>query len=286
MTKKKGGSLEEDGHNRTPFFGATEEFYTHLARVFSEASTVYDARIQSNFVNRTIRDIEIHTILKYVHGADCVLEIGCGTGEEARRVIFETGKKVEAIDISEDMIAYASSKAAGSGIGDKFSAKVMAAMSVGSISRQFKLIYSLNGVLNTEPAITEFFSGIQKITESGSTLIFSFRNRFCLGESLILAITGKRRKISERRSECVPVEVVGKTVMSRYYGVKEFLNLVPQDFNVQEKLGLAVFLPPYMAERIHGRLLMYIISIAERLFCRLPLFNRSGDEVLYVLRKK
>lgn len=59
-----------------------EAYYKMLDQVFSRASALYDERILSNFVNVSIRNIEMSILLSYSFRGCVALEIGQGTGEE------------------------------------------------------------------------------------------------------------------------------------------------------------------------------------------------------------
>ena len=124
-----------------------EEYYENLDKIFSEASSIYDKKILSNFINVNIRASERSIRVKHAKTGIKVLEIGCGTGEEAGRFILETGNEIACLDVSDGMVNIARNKMEKLGISDKFTSVKRPASEIGSIGDCFDLIYSFNGRL-------------------------------------------------------------------------------------------------------------------------------------------
>ncbi len=261
-----------------------EEYYESLDEIFSEASSIYDKKILSNFINVNIRASEMSILLKHSKTGMKVLEIGCGTGEEAGQFIRETGNEIVCLDVSDGMINFARNKMEKLGISDKFTSVKRPASEIGLIGDCFDLIYSFNGALNTEPRIRESANGIYNSLKNNGVLIFSIRNRRCLGEFLLYFILGKNERIRDRLGETTYVEVVGKKVKSQYYSPNEILSIFER-FKLIQKKGLAIILPPYLAEKISSRFVKRLVTFLENVLSSLPFFSSLGDEVIYVFRK-
>ena len=262
-----------------------EEYYETLDKVFSEAAKIYDKKILSNFINVNIRSSEMQTLLKYSKNGNSILEIGCGTGEEASKFILKTGNKVTCLEISGGMIDFAKSKMEKLGVLDKFTAVNGAACEIKSIGHSFDLIYSLNGAFNTEPRIRETADGIYDTLKDNGILIFSIRNRKCLGEIVLYSILGRDEKVKDRIAEETYVEVVGNRVMSKYYSPDEILSIF-EKFKLVEKKGLAITLPPYLAEKVPSNIFRRVLTFLETFLSSIPIFSSFGDEVMYVFKKK
>lgn len=262
-----------------------EDYYDSLARIFSEAAPIYDKKILSNFVNVHIRSIEMSVLLSFHREGMRALEIGCGTGEEASKFILKTGSDLTCLEISRGMVDYASRKMENLGILEKFHVVVGAASSVGKMEHSFDLIYSFNGALNTEPLIGEAATGLHEALKSGGILIFSLRNRLCLGEAIIYTLLGKFHRIRERMSDVTYVEVVGRKVGSRYYSPSEITSIF-RNFKLLRKRGLAIVLPPYLAERIRSDALKGLIVKLDSILSSIPVFSSLGDEIIYVFKRE
>lgn len=263
-----------------------ENYYDFLSHVFSRSADIYDEKIRTNFVNVNIRKMEISYLLKYSKPKIKVLEVGQGTGEEACIYMKSTGNAVRAIDISQGMVSYSTKKADRLGLGSMFNASVLPAHSIGSVGGQFDLIYSLNGLVNTEPKLNQFISGIAEITHPGSVVIISFRNTRCLGEMVLQKLLGARFTGRSRKLSSIPVEVVGIPVPSRYYSAREMKTNLQPHFTVRKIAGLAVILPPYLASKISSPIIQRFIICMENLLGRMPVFRNLGDEVLLVAVRK
>jgi ubiquinone/menaquinone biosynthesis C-methylase UbiE len=262
-----------------------EDYYNNLDKIFSSAAPIYDEKIQANFINVGIREKEVDSVVsRYKEGWN-VLEIGCGTGEEARKVINATGCNLTCIDVSKGMIDYSSEKLKKFGLGDKFRGVKMPAASVESLDGKFGMVYSFNGALNNEPQLEKFFSSLERVVESGGYFITSVRNRLSFAEFLVDLIRFRFRKLFARIGGDLAVEVVGQKIESHYFYNYEFLGLVPPSFRIERIQGLGIFAIPSISEKIKAPEIRAVLNKMEVAFTSVPPFNRLGDETLFVFRK-
>lgn len=261
------------------------DFYDYLDNIFSRAAEIYDSKIQANFINRNIRTIEVQTLLRYSAPNMRVLELGHGTGEEALKYIAKTGNRVTGIDISSGMAKFAMNKMIRHGFEQFFESRIIPASCIGDLDGKFDIVYSFNGLINTEPNLTKLMEGLTKITHRGSIFIASFRNTSCFGERILSLSKRGRAAVRQRKSREINVEVVGEKVPSRYYSPSEIVKIMGKNFRIQQILGLAVLFPPYLADRIPGPYAPALISMTERFLGRLPVLNSLGDEVLIVAKR-
>ncbi len=261
------------------------EYYDNLDRIFSKAASIYDERIQANFINVNIRDKEIETVVKrYVPGWR-VLEIGCGTGEEARKVIDATGCELTCIDVAKGMIEFASNKMVKFGLSNKFKGLKLPASSLGSVGGKFGIVYSFNGALNNEPLLSKFFQALDEVVETGGYFIVSVRNRLSLGEILVDLLRLNPDSFFKRISGEMSVEVAGNGVKSHYFYNSEFLKQVPSSFKLTQMRGLGIFMIPSFHEKIVTEGARNLLSRLEKAFVDFPVFNHFGDETLFVFKK-
>ncbi|MEM0128410.1 MAG: class I SAM-dependent methyltransferase [Thermoplasmatales archaeon] len=261
-------------------------YYDELDRIFTQAAPIYDKKIGSNFINLAIREKEIDAIVKRCRSGQKLLEIGCGTGEEASKIMRATGCTIVCVDISLGMLKFAQSKMKERGFSNKFVPLRMPAYSIGSMKGKFEIVYSFNGALNNEPNIKSFFNGLTEVIEDGGYFITSIRNRYSLSEALLAMLTANARRLSERMMGEVNVEVVGNNVRSHYFTDAEFLRLLPGSFSLEERIGLGIFVLPSLYERFVMRRLEGLVTKLEGTFYKLPPLNYLGDETLFVFRKR
>jgi len=262
-----------------------DDYYLTLDRIFSSASDVYDKKILSNFINVNIREIELTNLIEFSKDKSRVLEIGCGTGQEASRFILSTGKDVTCIDAAAGMVEFSTEKMKSLGISNKFNALKLQAYRIGELNMPFDLVYSLNGALNTEPKLDTFVHSLERLVPRGGIIVISLRNRYCLGELLLYSIMGRNSPVKSRMSRTTPVQVVGNTVESFYYSPNEIYRFF-SNFQLIRKVGLGIIAPPYLAEKFKFDFMRRIICGLEKFLSRVPLFSSLGDEVLYVFKKK
>ncbi len=262
-----------------------EAYYKMLDQVFSRASAIYDERILSNFVNVSIRNIEMSILLSYSFRGCVALEIGQGTGEESSRYIKATGNRLDAVDVSGGMVNYSRVKMTRLGYGELYNAIQLPASDIAHLNKIYDIVYSFNGLINTEPDLTDLKDGINKITKPGSFIILSFRNSSCLGENLIRLVSNRPDLGRDRTLASVDVQVAGDSVPSIYYSLDDAAKFIPENFRITGIYGLAVLFPPYLAGVVKSGIAKRIISAAERAICFLPFFRTHGDEILIVARR-
>jgi len=261
--------------------------YLRNSLIFSRAADEYDEKISANKINLMIRDIEVQIIHKIIKGSDIdsVLEVGCGTGQEALRVIRGCGVRVDCIDISGGMLGFARKKMIYNGVADKFRPIMLSAGDIGAIRNKYGLIYSFNGAINTEPRIKDFISGASKILMKDGYLVFSLRNRICISDFVYSILKMKWGRIRERLGGFVDVPVSEFTVKSRYYSHGEIIRLLPGDFKVVSVHGLGTLIFPFLANSFPDYFIdNFIRNIEFKINPEFP-FNVVGDEILYVLQK-
>src|SRR6267143_1133670 len=76
----------------------------------------YDGLLSENRINRYMRHQVMHQHAEAFHQGERLLEIGCGTGDEALELASK-GCEVVAIDPSEEMLRLAKKKASGASFG-------------------------------------------------------------------------------------------------------------------------------------------------------------------------
>ena len=106
-----------------------------------------------------------------------------------------------------------------------------------------------------------------------------------MGEIVLYSILGRDEKVKDRIAEETYVEVVGNRVMSKYYSPDEILSIF-EKFKLVEKKGLAITLPPYLAEKVPSSIFRRILTFLETFLSSIPIFSSFGDEVMYVFKKE
>lgn len=162
------------------------------ARAFTLYAPEYDQEQQSNPLARWTRQRSLQVLSRTFRQGDRVLEIGCGTGEEAL-YLASRGVEVVATDAAEGMIQVVRAKLAmlseeGKG-GASVTPRVLAGRDIGRLidefgSSAFAGAYSSFGSLNCEPDLRPVVSGLAELVEPGGKVVIGLLNRFCAWETL------------------------------------------------------------------------------------------------------
>lgn len=216
---------------------------------FDEAAATYD----TTFTHTVIGQLQRALVYKHLDPLvsdghiDTILEVNCGTGEDA---IWLANKnfKVTATDISARMIATAKAKETARDI--TFLQADINDLSVYFPDEKFDLIFSNFGGLNclSEIQMELFFrNASQLLTEKGK-LVLVIMPRNTLWEQGYFLIKGKFNSIFRRKQASVIANVDGEKVLTYYYNPKETLTLADYYFDLKQQHPIGFFVPPSYME--------------------------------------
>src|SRR5437870_3363925 len=163
--------------------------HTVSTRAFDEAARRYDADAASNLMMRWLRRESLRQLLRAFSPGDSVLEIGCGTGEEAI-ALARRDVRVLATDASPEMVEVVREKA--SAYGTTLSGLSIAVLPVERLDRlveergasSFDGTYSSLGALNCTPDLAPVARHLATLVKPGGTVVISLLNKYCLWEVL------------------------------------------------------------------------------------------------------
>jgi SAM-dependent methyltransferase len=219
-----------------------------------------------------------------------VLELGAGTGEDARW-LAERGRDVLATDVSPAMVRAATHKLGGLGL----SAPLVAdAASLLSLARErqsrglapFDGAFSNFAALNCVDDLHTLGPGLARLVRPGGAVILVLFGSFAAGEVVVQLARGDARAAFRRWSRRpVAARLGGESFTVRYHRAADLAEAMSPWFRMVAKRGIGVFVPPSAAEpwiSRHPRLLR-VLETLDAVTSR-PL-ARLGDNVLYVLER-
>ena len=263
--------------------------YKDLSISFDEIASSYDDETCQNPIFQSMRKTNLEYLMGTIQRGDRVLEIGCGTGQEAI-ALAKSGVRVVATDVSPLMLEETRKKADLQGVGlETFN------LPAGGLSEleetygrdHFDCVYSSFGALNCEPDLGIVDAQLARLLKPDGVLVASVMNKYALFEiisNLALLRTGKA---FQRMSSPVSAPIgKGMKVEVRYYTPRGFASCF-RHFEVEDSRALGIFMPPPYADDIvrgRKRLLRTLNGIDEGI-CRIWPFNGLGDHTLIKMRK-
>jgi SAM-dependent methyltransferase len=241
-----------------------------------------------------MRRVSLGALYRVFRRGDRVLEIGCGTGEEAI-ALAHRGIEVLATDISQQMVAIAERKIKCAGLDHLIRVRQMAALELDQLVETsdegaFQGAYSSFGALNGEPDLEGFGKALAVLLAPGGRLVVSIMNRYYPFEVfwyLAHARPGRalRRWGGSARSTVSPNLAV--TVPTWYYTPRGFQHSLGSAFRRVSCRALPLLLPPPFAAHLWHRFPLLIRALCRwegLLAARWP-WSALGDHFLMVLER-
>lgn len=259
---------------------------------FDALAGKYDVEFTHTWTGRMQRNIVWEYLTEKVGlpGGAAVLELNCGTGEDA---YFLSGKgfKVLASDISEEMIQVARNKDKGSTeMKPEFEVCDMRTAPSRFGNRQFNLILSDFGGFNclAPEEITNLSSGLYDLLKPGGRLIIVVMSRRCLWERLYFIYKGKPDEVN-RRMKKGPVSVYlgNKIQKTWYYSPGELQKLLGNKFSLVrvKPVGISL-LPSYLDRSLqHKNSVRKVLHSVEKALGRFSILSDHADHFLIDLKK-
>jgi ubiquinone/menaquinone biosynthesis C-methylase UbiE len=272
--------------------GPRDAYYARVSRAFDRAAENYDDLYQTNDIMVWMRRQNLATLKDTFASGSRLLEIGCGTGDEAL-ALSRAGHRIVATDISPAMIQAARAKA-GSGTGD-VTWQVLPAGQLADLigdygPGSFDGAYASFGALNCEPDLSPVAAALGRLLRPGAALVCSVMNRWCaweIGWGLVhLRPRQAFRRLKKGWLDAGLDSPEGRlSVPTRYYSPRSFARSFSPHFQLHRVRGLPVFLPPpYLGNLLdrHPALFARLKGIERRLRDRYP-FYCLGDHFLLVM---
>ncbi|MGD8472877.1 MAG: class I SAM-dependent methyltransferase [Anaerolineae bacterium] len=269
------------------------DHYGQIAQAFDRAAGTYDELYQRNSIMAWMRAESLATLRAGFAPGGHLLELGCGTGEEAL-ALSQLGYQVVATDVSPMMIEKARAKAqairAPGVTWQALPAGQLAELTVDYGLGAFDGAYSSFGALNCEPELGSVAVALFDLLRPGAVLICSVMNRWCMWEMLWALLHMQPRTAFRRLARgWVAAGLAGAdgrlAVRTRYYGPRGFVRAMEPYFKQIAVRGLPVFLPPPYLDHLPAQypdLLARLEALERQFGSRFPFYS-LGDHFLVTM---
>ncbi len=251
-------------------------------RAFDSLAARYDDLFTRSMIGRAQRSAVWKVLNETFKPGDHILEINCGTGEDAL-FLARNGVSVVACDASEQMIQTARERMEAEDPDAPIHFEVLPTEQLflrpddlfdGALSN----FSGLNCVANLQQTARD----LAALVTPGAPVLLCFSTRFCLAETIWFAFHGHFRKAFRRTSGTATVMVDGFSVQVQYPTLRTIKRMFAQYFLLLSCTGIGIAVPPSYLEpwaRKYPRALRLLRRIDKRI-SRLPWLRTIGDHML------
>jgi SAM-dependent methyltransferase len=222
------------------------------ASPFDELASDYDRSFTRSACGMTLRAMVWERLPAVFGTRQCILEIGCGTGEDAVH-LARAGHRVVATDASEEMIRVARLKAFHAGCADRIEFHAMPIEALHTMPREgrFDGVFSNFGAINCVADVGRLARSLATRLQRGAPLLFVVMGRYVPWEWAWYLAHGDRQR-AFRRLRRAGAQWRGLTI--RYPTPRELSRQLEPTFEARRRTALGCVLPPsYAAQWLDAR---------------------------------
>jgi ubiquinone/menaquinone biosynthesis C-methylase UbiE len=259
---------------------------------FDNIAEQYDARFTSSTIGRMQRDSVWDELKKSFRAGDRILDIGCGTGVDAR-FLAERGIDVVACDSSPRMLSVAArriaeiSQSAGSVQLHLLPAEEI---SVLCDDGTFDGAFSNFGVVNCVDDLAKLASDLAQLLKPGASLLLCLMGPVCLWETVWYVLHGEFAKALRRFDRAgVEARLGGSAVIKVHYpSVRSIRRVFAPEIRLKTIRGIGIAVPPSYLEAWANRFpsVLKLASNADQVLARCPGVRMLADHVLLQFERR
>jgi trans-aconitate methyltransferase len=256
---------------------------------FDKAAQNYDVTFTNSVIGKLQRSLVYEQLLKIIKekNPETILEINCGTGEDAIW-LAKQNFDVVATDISSTMIEIAKSKSNLENL--TFQQADINAITTDFSTKNFDLLFSNFGGLNclSKEELTRFFTNIPEILATKSQVFLVIMPKNTLWEIFYFALKLDFKNTFRRKKEFAIANVDGEKIKTYYYNPKDIVNLANANFEIKLLKPIGFFVPPSYLEpffKNKPKLISFLYAFEQKIKNQSWL-SKYADHYVIVLEKK
>jgi len=244
----------------------------NAAAYFDQIASRYDALWTKSPAGRLQREAVWRHVDPLIRRGDRVLDIGCGTGEDALH-LAGLGAQVLALDVSPEMVRVARGKGV--------NARVLPIEGIHALAVAFDLVLSNFGGFNCVGDLSAIGLTLARLVRPEGHLAVCVIGRFCLRESAHYALRGQFKKAARRwRGETL----TSAGLRVSYPTLNHVRQALSQSFDLVADVGIGVSVPPSFVEGTPAPLLNAFATLDARIESS-KIGRAIGDHRLFVFRR-
>ena len=264
----------------------TAESARTLPSPFEALASSYDETFTRTCIGTRMRRAVWRRLDAAFHPGARVLELGCGTGEDAVHLAGR-GVLVLATDPAEGMLAQTRAKAGRAGLQDRVTARMLDAgrLDETDLGGPFDGAFSNFGALNCVPDLDAVSVGLSRHVRQGGRVLLCLMGRYVPWEWAWFLVRGDRRA-ALRRLAAGGAEWRGLPIA--YPQIRELRRVFAPGFRFLGVRAIGVLVPPSYVEgwaARHPRLLAALDAVERRVEA-LPPFPSLADHFLVELERR
>jgi len=241
---------------------------------FDRVAASYDAQWTDTPAGRAQRDLVWHHADGLFQRGDFLLDIGCGTGEDAAH-FAAMGARVHATDVSAEMIRVAARRGG-------FTTALAAAEEIDGMPASYDGAISNFGALNCVADAARVARRLAELVRPGGRVVVCVIGRFCLWETLYYAARLEFRKAVRRWNNNAVMTSLGVPVY--YRSVDDLCAAFAPEFACERWTGIGLLVPPSYVRLPSG--VVRVLGLLDRWLAGWPLLRGLADHRLLVLVRK
>jgi len=254
---------------------------------FDKAAMTYDETFTNIPIGKMQRDLVYRELSKYLTSVKKILEINCGTGEDAIW-LAKRNFNVTATDISPKMIEVAKSKANFDNL--NFTTADINLITKSFENEKFDLLFSNFGGLNclSKSELENFFGNIHSILYEKGKLALVIMPKNTLWEQCYFLAKGRFSSVFRRQIESVKANVDGENVTTYYYNPKDIVNLSEANFEMIAAKPIGFFVPPSYLDGFfkNKKGVLGFLNTLEQRIKSWSFLSKYADHYIIILQKR
>jgi len=255
---------------------------------FDRLAPIYDQKFTDTLIGRAQRNAVWKVLLKTFNHDDNILELNCGTGEDAL-FLAQHGISVMACDASQEMITHAEQRFEAQTIPLPVVFCHLPTERINELApaRRFDGVFSNFSGLNCIEDLAPVAASLSHLVKNGDRLLLCFSTRVCLTEIFYHLALGQKRKALRRLSGHTQATIDGVSLDVHYPSLHQILRSFGPHFRLCSTTGIGVAVPPSYLEpwaRNHPTTFRILCRL-ESLLARVPFLRSTGDHVLLCFEK-